>query len=38
MGLSFYIEFKKKDKGGITISRMVDSDRISDETIKAILK
>jgi uncharacterized protein len=24
------IEFKKKDKGGITISRMVDSDRVSD--------
>lgn len=24
------IEFKKKDKGGITISRMVDSDRVND--------
>jgi small GTP-binding protein len=24
------IEFKKKDKGGITISRMVDADRVSD--------
>ena len=23
-------EFKKKDKGGITISRMVDADRVSD--------
>lgn len=24
------IDFKKKDKGGITISRMVDADRVSD--------
>ena len=32
------IEFKKKDKGGITISRMVDADKVNDETIKAILK
>ena len=24
------IEFKKKDKGGITISRMVDADRVND--------
>lgn len=32
------IEFKRKDKGGITISRSCDSDRVSDETIKAILK
>lgn len=32
------IDFKKKDKGGISISRMVDTDRVSDETIKAILK
>ncbi len=32
------IELKKKDKGGITISRAVETDRVSDETIKAILK
>ena len=32
------IDFKRKDKGGISISRMVETDRVSDETIKAILK
>lgn len=32
------IDFKRKDKGGIIISRMVDGSRVSDETIKAILK
>lgn len=32
------IDFKRKDKGGISISRMVDTDRVDDETIKAILK
>lgn len=32
------IDFKRKDKGGISISRMVDTDRVSDDTIKAILK
>ena len=32
------IDFRKKDKGGISISRSVETDRVSDETIKAILK
>lgn len=32
------IDFKRKDKGGITISRMVDATRVDDESIKAILK
>lgn len=32
------IDFKRKDKGGITISRMVDTTRVDDESIKAILK
>jgi ribosome-interacting GTPase 1 len=32
------IDFKRKDKGGISISRMVETDRVNDETIKAILK
>ena len=32
------IDFRRKDKGGITISRMVDTTRIDDESIKAILK
>ncbi len=32
------IDFKRKDKGGITISRMVETSRVDDETIKAILK
>ena len=32
------IDFKRKDKGGISISRMVDTNRVDDETIKAILK
>lgn len=32
------IDFKRRDKGGITISRMVDTDRIDDESIKAILR
>lgn len=32
------ITFRRKEKGGVAISRMVDTDRVSDETIKAILK
>lgn len=32
------IDFKRKDKGGIIISRMVDGNKVSDEVIKAILK
>ncbi|CAD8152614.1 unnamed protein product [Paramecium octaurelia] len=32
------IEFKKRDKGGITISRTHDAPRLDDETIKAILR
>lgn len=32
------IDFKRKDKGGVSISRMVDTDKVSDDTIKAILK
>ncbi|CAK67751.1 unnamed protein product (macronuclear) [Paramecium tetraurelia] len=32
------IEFKKRDKGGITISRTQDAPRLDDETIKAILR
>ena len=32
------IDFRKKDKGGIIISRAVETNRISDDVIKAILK
>jgi ribosome-interacting GTPase 1 len=32
------IDFKRKDKGGIIISRMVEANQVSDEVIKAILK
>ena len=32
------IDFKRKDKGGILISRSVETTKISDEVIKAILK
>lgn len=32
------IDFKRKDKGGVIISRMVDGTKVSDEVIKAILK
>lgn len=32
------IDFKRKDKGGIIISRTADSSNLSDEVIKAILK
>ncbi len=32
------IDFKRKDKGGVIISRMTDGTKVSDEVIKAILK
>jgi hypothetical protein len=32
------IEFKRRDKGGITISRTVDTPRLDDETVKGILR
>lgn len=32
------IDFKRKDKGGIIISRACETNRVSDEVIKAILK
>lgn len=32
------IDFKRKDKGGIIISRTADSSNLSDDVIKAILK
>lgn len=32
------IDFRRKDKGGIIISRAVETNRISDDVIKAILK
>lgn len=32
------IDFRKKDKGGVIISRTTEGTKVSDETIKAILK
>lgn len=32
------IEFHKRDKGGITISRLVDTPRLDDDLAKAILR